>query len=90
MLERFADIIDAWPEPSAATLSADLGVRPGLVRQWRHRDVIPSNHWARLVERAAARGIEGVSFDLLARLAAAGGDERPSIEPETEGAPANA
>jgi hypothetical protein len=35
----------------------------------RHRNRIPSDHWGRLVRSAKARGIDGVSYELLASLA---------------------
>ena len=68
-LPSFAAVIAAWP--SARDFEADLGLSRGLAAVWKHRDSIPARSWAGVIEAAQARGIGGVSYGLLARLAAA-------------------
>ena len=68
-LTSFAAVIAAWPTPR--DFEADIGLRRGLAAVWKHRDSIPARSWARVVEAAQAGGIGGVSYGLLARLAAA-------------------
>jgi hypothetical protein len=46
-------------------LAALTGAKPNAVTQWR-RIGIPSRYWHVLVEEAARRGIEGITFDALA------------------------
>ena len=65
----FSAVIAAWP--SRRDFEADLGLRRGLAAVWKHRDSIPARSWAGVIEAAQARGIGGVSYGLLARLAAA-------------------
>ncbi len=67
--ESFAAVIAAWP--SRRDFETDLGLRGGLAAVWKHRASIPARSWADVVEAAKARGISGVSYGLLARLAAA-------------------
>jgi UDP-N-acetyl-D-galactosamine dehydrogenase len=66
--ENFAAVITAWP--SRRDFESDLGLRGGLAAVWKHRDSIPARSWAGVIEAAKRRGISGVSYDLLARLAA--------------------
>ncbi|WP_422036560.1 carph-isopro domain-containing protein [Reyranella sp.] len=66
-MQTFADIIDAWESPAA--LADDLGEEVGTVRQWRNRNRLPDRVWKKIVEAARARGIEGVSLDVLAGIA---------------------
>lgn len=69
-MKTFADIIDAWGSP--AVLAEDLDEEVGTVRQWRNRNRLPDRVWKGTVEAARKRGIEGVTLDLLAELAAQG------------------
>jgi hypothetical protein len=63
------DIIDAWPRLS--DFAADAGVTYGAAKAMRRRDRIGIEYVAAVVSGAAARGIEGVSAELIAQLAAA-------------------
>lgn len=67
----FTDIINRWPEPSPVTMGADLDEAPGTVRQWRNRDVLPEGKWLDIVRAAERREIDGVSLEVLARIAKA-------------------
>lgn len=58
------DIIEKWP--SAAEMARDLGLRrPGHGAMMKMRGSIPIQHWPRLVDVAAGRGIEGVTYEAL-------------------------
>jgi hypothetical protein len=58
------DIIEKWP--SAADMARDIGLRrPGHGAMMKMRGSIPIQHWPRLVEAAAERGIQGVTFETL-------------------------
>ena len=71
-MPTFADIINLSPKPSPVTLGADLGELPTTVRQWRNRSVLPDRKWKAAVEHARRRGIEGVTLEILAEIAARG------------------
>lgn len=64
-------IIKAFGGPSA--LARLLAVSPQAVTNMRARNSIPSEYWARLVQAAATREIEGITFEALAKIA-----EQPS------------
>jgi hypothetical protein len=63
----FRDIIALWG--SAEALATDLRTSGVTVRAWRNRDSIPGGWWTLIVDAAAARGIQGVSLEVLARAA---------------------
>jgi len=67
-MQTFTDIIDAWP--SRQILAEDLQVGVTKIAVWRHRRSIPPAHWLALVEAARHRGVNGVSLEDLARIAA--------------------
>lgn len=73
-MQTFAELIDLWakstPEQPTHPLAADLGVKSSLIAVWKHRNSIPSEHWAGTVASAGKRGIEGVTLEVMARLAA--------------------
>jgi hypothetical protein len=68
-MQRFTDIINAWPHPSK--LAEDIGVTPALVAVWKHRDSIPSGYWLPVETAAMRRGIDGVTAHLMWGLARA-------------------
>lgn len=67
-VQTFTDIINAWEKPGL--LAEDIGEEVGTVRQWRNRDTFPDRVWKAAVAAAARRGIEGVTLELLASIAA--------------------
>ena len=67
-MPTFASIINLWETP--AQLAEDLGEEVGTVRQWRNRDSLPDRVWKKTVEAAQARGLEGVTLEVLAEIAA--------------------
>lgn len=48
-------IYSAWD--SAEGMATDLGEKGVTVRQWRNRGSIPPEHWANIIDKAAARGV---------------------------------
>lgn len=59
------DVINQWP--SLAAFAADLGVPSANVRMWRRRNSIPVSHFEAVVEAAAKRGFDGISYETLAK-----------------------
>lgn len=57
-----ADIIAAFG--GRREMAAITGADPSAVTQWR-RIGVPARYWPELVEQGAARGIEGITFDVL-------------------------
>lgn len=69
-MRTFANIIDLWPQPAPVTFADDIGEEAGTCRQWRNRETIPPRVWTRVVAAAERRGIPGVTFEGLAKIAA--------------------
>lgn len=67
-MDTYADIIGLWP--SAEALGDDIGESGVTVRAWRNRNSIPAYRWLDIVEAADARGIAGITLDVLASIAA--------------------
>jgi hypothetical protein len=67
-MESFADVINLWP--SLSRFAADVGVSYGVAKQWRRRNSIPSERWAELLWAAELRAIDGLSANLLTKIAA--------------------
>ncbi|MCH8197436.1 MAG: hypothetical protein IH904_05075 [Proteobacteria bacterium] len=68
-MRGFAEIIDSWPVPAVRTFAQDLGIREGTASAWKTRG-IPAHAWFAVVEAAKVRNIAGVTYEVLARLAA--------------------
>jgi hypothetical protein len=66
---RHADIISKWPSISA--FAADIGSEYGTAKAMRKRSSIPSRYWVTVVSKACDRGIAGVTYEVLAKAAAA-------------------
>ncbi|OLP56799.1 hypothetical protein BJF92_12055 [Rhizobium rhizosphaerae] len=64
-----ADIINGWP--TIGDFASDIGVSYGAAKAMRRRGSIPSAYWVRAVDGAEKRGLDGVSYQRLAQLAAA-------------------
>lgn len=67
-MESASDIIESLGGVTA--VAAALSVPLGTASAWKTRDSIPPEYWETLVAEAVRRGIEGVTLDLLARIAA--------------------
>jgi hypothetical protein len=61
-------IIDAWPK--LTDFAGDLDIPYGNAKAMRRRDRIGLEYVPAVVAKANARGIEGVTADLIAQLAA--------------------
>jgi predicted nucleic acid-binding protein len=62
-MSRFQQIIEQWP--SRRDLAEDVGVNLYAVHHWHHRNRIPANYDAALIEAASRRGI-ALGFEDLA------------------------
>ncbi|MCV9940953.1 helix-turn-helix domain-containing protein [Boseaceae bacterium BT-24-1] len=67
MMQNLADVIDAFG--GYAKLAQALGCPAGTASAWKTRGSIPVRYWAQIVEEASLLGIDGVTFDALARIA---------------------
>jgi hypothetical protein len=74
------DVIDRWP--SLRCFAGDIGVPYGTAKQMRRRNSIPDEYRAAVVEKAIARGIDGVTFELLTLTAPARGSSPTSQSAE--------
>ena len=63
-MNSHAEIINRWPD--AAVFAREVGIDPGLARQFRHRKRIPSRYWLQVVEASKVRRF-GITLDLLAQ-----------------------
>lgn len=72
-------IIRLWP--TLSDFAADLGVAYGTAKAMRRRGSIPAEHWKSAVDGARARGIEGVTLEVLAEAAAAARARETSLAP---------
>jgi hypothetical protein len=61
------NIIDAWPR--LGDFADDLGISYGNAKAMRRRDRIGLEYVTKVVAAAEARGIDGVTAALIARLA---------------------
>jgi hypothetical protein len=67
-MDSYIAIIDQWP--SIAAFGRDIGVKDVTARAMRARDSIPPEFWTRLVVAAERRRLAGVTYELLAQIAA--------------------
>lgn len=67
-METNVAIIDALG--GASQMAGLLGISAQAVSNMKARDSIPPEYWATLVAEAGRRGIEGVTLEVLAGLAA--------------------
>lgn len=70
-IQSFVAVIELWE--TAEALGLDVGESGTNVRAWKYRCNIPAPYWVRLVGAARRRGYDAVTYELLARLAASGG-----------------
>lgn len=64
-MQTVPDIFDAFGGPAA--VSRVLQIRSSTSSEMKRRRSIPSEYWVRLVDAAKDAGIEGVTFETLAR-----------------------
>jgi hypothetical protein len=78
-MQSFVQIINSWP--TAEEFGRGIGIPGGTARQWRNRDSIPASYWTAVVSAAEARGIEGISYEMLAHIAAEARNGAPHPAP---------
>jgi len=80
------NIITLWP--SASEMARDLGLkRESHGTVMKTRGSIPVWHWARLIQAAEKRGIEGISYEVLADAHARHADETEHTSAPDNSAP---
>lgn len=67
MHRSFTDIINTWP--TAEEFARDLQITGVRARVWRARNIIPAGYWRDVVWFARRRRIDGITLELLARIA---------------------
>lgn len=70
-MTSFSHIIDLWP--SAAEFGRDISVSDVNARAMKRRNSIPNRYWRSVIDAAGRRGIDGITIEFLAEIAA----ERP-------------
>jgi hypothetical protein len=60
-----SDLIATWGK--LTEFAADVGCGYEAARKMRDRESIAPEHWARVISASEARGIEGVTYEWLAR-----------------------
>lgn len=58
-------LIDTWK--TIAEFATEVGCGYEAARQMRRRESIAPEHWAKVIEAAEAKGIEGITYEWLAR-----------------------
>lgn len=64
-----SDLIARWK--TITEFASEVGCGYEAARQMRRRESIAPEHWPRVIEASAARGIEGVTYEWLAMQRAA-------------------
>ncbi len=67
-MQTFAAVITALG--GSAVLAQAIGEEKGTVRQWKGRKSIPAKCWPKIVQAAAERGKDHITYEKLAELAA--------------------
>lgn len=60
-----SSLIDTWS--TIAEFATEVGCGYEAARQMRRRESIAPEHWAKVIDAAAAKGIAGVTYEWLAR-----------------------
>ena len=63
-----SDLINLWP--TVVSFAADIGVSYEAAKGMRRRGSVPSGYWRAMVRSAEARGIHGITYEVLANIAA--------------------
>jgi len=66
-ITTYASIITRWN--SFKDFADDIGIDRKHAHAMFARDSIPPYHWLNVVKAASKRGYEGITYELLARLA---------------------
>lgn len=67
-MRSFASLIESFGGP--ARFAESVGVTASHAGVMKTRDSIPPEYWPRVVAAAQARGVNGVSYEALALIAA--------------------
>ncbi len=67
-MNSFSSVIDAFGGP--AKFGDAIGIPDSHARTMKARDSIPADRWSKVVAAAEERGVEGVTLEKLAELAA--------------------
>lgn len=67
-METFPQVIDAFG--GAPGFAAAIGIPESHARTMKARASIPADRWSRVIEAATERNLDGITFELLARIAA--------------------
>lgn len=59
------EIINLWP--SLTEFAEDHGIAYGTAKAMRRRSSIPATYWTDTVTKAKARGLKGVTLEVLAK-----------------------
>lgn len=73
-IRSFTDVINAFGGPTK--YAASIGVETFHAQSMKNRDSIPPAYWNKTVGAAEDGAIEGVTLDVLAKLAEAKADQR--------------
>lgn len=77
IMKTISDIIGQWPD-GLTTFCEDVHVNPYRAKKWAARNSVPGCYWLAIVKSAEERGLEGVTYDVLAEIAAASSDKVPA------------
>lgn len=82
-MRTFVSVIEAFG--GAAHFAAELAIPASHARVMKWRDSIPPRYWSRTVNKAAALGIQGVTYEILAAIAARRSSHRrsPAVRPSS-------
>lgn len=73
-MQTFSDVITAFG--GYAKIAEAVGCPPGTASAWKSRQGIPHRYWSRIAAEAQARGINSVTLEALADIAAKPQSER--------------
>jgi hypothetical protein len=82
-MDTFSELIERFG--GAAKMSAEIGEPANTIRQWSARGSIPARHWHTIVDAARRLYIAGVSFEVLATLAARARADQAATAAVSEG-----
>jgi hypothetical protein len=72
MVDSFRSIIELWSSREAMAADLGAGADAGLMSKWWQRNKIPDKWWVRVASTEKAKN-EGITLEVLARLAAGAG-----------------
>jgi hypothetical protein len=64
----FRSLIALWP--TVAEFSKDIDIPYQTASAMARRDSIDADYWPRVIDKAAERGFENITWELLAKMAA--------------------